>query len=65
MHQRKKEMRRMYIYKSVKQDVFGMARVGFTPDRYEIYVNTNDSGKFPHFHYRDLKIGISFILVFE
>jgi len=30
-----------------------MARVGFTDDDYEIYVNTNDSGKIPHFHYRD------------
>ena len=58
----------MYIYKSVKQDIFGMARVGSTSDKYEIYVNTNDGGKFPHFHYRViemLKIGRSFILVFE
>ena len=45
----------MHIYKSVKQDIFGMARVGSTSDKYEIYVNTNDGGKFPHFHYRDAK----------
>lgn len=30
-----------------------MARVGFTSDKYEVYVNTNDGGKIPHFHYRD------------
>ena len=30
-----------------------MARVGFTPDGYEIYVRTDDSGNIPHFHYWD------------
>ena len=35
------------------QNIEAMARVGFTSDRYEIYVNTNDGGKIPHFHYRD------------
>lgn len=34
------------------QDLLEMARVGFTNDQYEIYVNTDDSGKIPHFHYR-------------
>lgn len=34
------------------QDLLEMARVGFTDDQYEIYVNTDDSGKIPHFHYR-------------
>lgn len=29
-----------------------MARVGFTSDSYEVYVNTDDGGKIPHFHYR-------------
>lgn len=43
----------MYLYKKPNQEVLGMARVGFTPDRYEVYVNTNDGGKIPHFHYRD------------
>lgn len=43
----------MYLYKKPNQGVLGMARVGFTPDRYEVYVNTNDGGKIPHFHYRD------------
>lgn len=34
------------------QNIEGMARVGFTSDSYEVYVNTDDSGKIPHFHYR-------------
>ena len=34
------------------EDLFEMARVGYTNDSYEIYVNTNDSGNIPHFHYR-------------
>lgn len=29
-----------------------MARIGFTDDMYEIYVNTDDPGNIPHFHYR-------------
>ena len=29
-----------------------MARVGFSGDL-EVYVNTNDAGKIPHFHLRD------------
>jgi hypothetical protein len=35
----------------LNQDVYGMARVGFI-DEYEIYVNTDDGGAIPHFHYR-------------
>lgn len=35
----------MYLYKNPNQEVLGMARVGFTPDRYEVYVNTNDGGE--------------------
>lgn len=27
------------------QNIEGMARVGFTSDSYEVYVNTDDSGK--------------------
>ena len=34
------------------QDIEVMARVGFTSDSYEVYVNTDDGGKIPHFHYR-------------
>lgn len=34
------------------QNIEGMARVGFTSDSYEVYVNTDDGGKIPHFHYR-------------
>lgn len=37
----------------IRQDVYGMARAGFTPDRYEVYVDTNDGGNIPHFHYRN------------
>lgn len=41
------------VIKSSLQNIEAMARIGFTSDRYEVYVNTNDSGKIPHFHYRD------------
>lgn len=34
------------------KDYTEMARVGITDDDYEIYINTNDGGKIPHFHYR-------------
>ena len=36
----------------VRQEILGMSRVGFA-SKYEIYVNTNDAGKIPHFHMRD------------
>lgn len=42
--------------KYVHQDIFGMSRVGKIQadgDTYEIYVNTDDSGKIPHFHFRN------------
>lgn len=32
-------------------DIYGMSRVGMDGD-YEIYVNTDDGGNIPHFHYR-------------
>lgn len=35
-----------------EQELYEMARVGFTSDSYEVYVNTNDAGNIPHFHYR-------------
>lgn len=41
------------VLRSSLQNIEAMARVGYTSDRYEIYVNTNDGGKIPHFHYRD------------
>ena len=41
------------VLRSSLQNIEAMARVGFTSDRYEVYVNTNDGGKIPHFHYRD------------
>lgn len=41
------------VIRSSLQNIEAMARVGFTSDRYEVYVNTNDGGKIPHFHYRD------------
>ena len=41
------------VIRSSLQNIEAMTRVGFTSDRYEVYVNTNDDGKIPHFHYRD------------
>lgn len=38
--------------RSSLQTIEAMARVGYTSDRYEIYVNTDDGGMIPHFHYR-------------
>lgn len=35
-----------------KQNLTEMARIGFTDDGFEVYVNTNDGGNKPHFHYR-------------
>lgn len=35
-----------------KNEIFGMARIGYTDGKYEVYVNTNDAGNIPHFHYR-------------
>lgn len=42
----------MKILKHSYTDITGMARAGFTKDNYEIYVNTDDGGNIPHFHYR-------------
>ena len=38
----------------ILQNIEGMSRIGFISDL-EIYVNTDDSGKIPHFHVRDSK----------
>ena len=35
-----------------RQNIEGMARIGFTPDNYEVYVDTDDGEKIPHFHYK-------------
>ena len=43
--------------KLVHQDIYGMSRAGKIQadgDTYEIYVNTDDSGKIPHFHFRTI-----------
>lgn len=43
----------MKIYKH--QDIYGMSRVGKIKtdgDTYEIFVNTDDAGNIPHFHFR-------------
>ena len=37
---------------STKQNLTEMARIGFTDDGFEVYVNTDDGGNIPHFHYR-------------
>ncbi len=42
----------MKILKHSYTDITGMARAGFTKDNYEVYVNTDDGGNIPHFHYR-------------
>lgn len=42
----------MKILKHSYTDIAGMARAGFTKDNYEVYVNTDDGGNIPHFHYR-------------
>ena len=36
----------------IHQDIYAMARIGYVSNL-EIYVNTNDGGKIPHFHVRD------------
>ena len=37
----------------IKQtNIYGMSRVGYS-NGYEVYVNTDDPGNIPHFHYRD------------
>lgn len=51
------------IFKTHVKDIYEMARVGFTSDSFEVYVNTNDSGDTPHFHYR-YKVGVNFTNVF-
>lgn len=35
-----------------KQGLLEMARIGFTDDGFEVYINTDDGGNVPHFHYR-------------
>lgn len=52
MKQIKIDMIRSKIYSDgTMTDHTELARVGFTDDDYEIYVNTDDTGKIPHFHY--------------
>ena len=36
------------------EDIYGMAQVGMI-DEYEVFVNTNDGGNIPHFHFRNAK----------
>ena len=40
------------VKRLIKSDILGMARVGYSGDL-EVYVNTNDSSKIPHFHIRN------------
>lgn len=43
--------------KYVHQNIYGMSRAGKISadgDTYEIYVNTDDAGKIPHFHFRTI-----------
>jgi len=34
------------------KNCYEMARIGITDDGYELYINSNDHGNIPHFHYR-------------
>ena len=45
----------MDIYDEIIEDINleEKARIGYTADSYEVYVNTDDSGGIPHFHYRN------------
>ena len=36
----------------MRQDLEGIARLGFTDDGFEVYINTEDKGDVPYFHYR-------------
>lgn len=40
------------ISNNLQQDLMEMARIGYTDDGFEVYVNTDDGGNTPHFHYR-------------
>ena len=40
------------INDNLQEPLLEMARIGFTNDSYEVYVNTDDPGDIPHFHYR-------------
>ncbi len=47
----------MKRYVKSTEDIYGMSRVGQISGNgvtFEIYVNTNDGGKIPHFHMRDI-----------
>lgn len=46
-------MKKMVYSSKEHGEIFGMARVGYIKNIYEIYVNTNDDGIIPHFHLRD------------
>lgn len=37
---------------SLKTDFEEIARIGYTPGGYEVYIVTDDEGNIPHFHYR-------------
>lgn len=46
-----------YINNTSLENIYGMSRVGTISSKgatLEIYVNTNDAGKIPHFHLRDM-----------
>lgn len=49
----KKNIKNEYDKHSKHEDIYGMSRVGLINNTYEIYVNTDDTGNIPHFHYRD------------
>ena len=44
----------VHIYIARRTGIYGMARVGYV-DSFEVYVNTDDLGSIPHFHFRNSK----------
>ena len=47
-----KAMKNIKQLQNEGKNLLEMARVGYTNDMYEVFVNTDDPGYIPHFHYR-------------
>ena len=42
----------MYIKVNGRHSIYAMSRVGYTQDRIEILIYTDDTGMIPHFHFK-------------
>lgn len=42
----------MKIYKRLAHSIYAMARIGYTSDRIEIQIYTDDPGNIPHLHFK-------------